>query len=142
MSKWESDFDREGLRRIVEDKMREIAVSAKADGEEDSFTATSAEYPFAAILVAGLIGCCDADAIAEGLGYEPEFTRQVVSRLEAAHLFQGGEFAGKDELSGDEAGIAFNLMVLVAQGDMARNASGGYAMTPSGNSRVERMLRK
>lgn len=140
-SKFESEADRDGFRQIVEDKLRELRIAAEKDGEDD-FSPSHPDYAAQAILVSGLIGCCNADAIAEGLGFDPDFVHQIVARLRANYLWSDKEYEASKELAEGDSGIVFSLHTLVANGEMQRFEDGRYSMTDSGKRRVERLLRK
>lgn len=140
MTYWSTEDDRRGFRLIVEAKLNELRGIAPAD---DTFTPGTADYPFAAILVAGLMGCVSEGAITEALEFDPGFVSLVGARLRASHIWSESEYVASGQIADDDEGgaVAFFLHLAVARGDMKMNEAGGFTITELGKQRVRGMKR-
>lgn len=143
MSFFATEEDRIGYREITFAKLRELRKLAD-DNSKSVFSPTSPDFPVVAVLVSGLVGICEAEAIAEGLEFEPDFVNEVAARLRANGLWDEQSYVLSDELFDDQTSgdTTFWLHVNVARGHVRRLPTGNYAMTPEGVKYVEGMLKK
>lgn len=143
MGYWVTEADRQGYRELVHAKVRELRKAAD-DNSKAVFSPTSPEYPFVAVLVSGIVGCCQAEAIAEGLEFEPDFVNEVVARFRASFLWNEDEYIGLAELVDNEAAgdATFYLHLNVANGSLRRLENGNYTITTAGIRHVESLMKK
>ena len=107
------------------------------------------DYPAGIVLIASVITRrADEEYLSDELGYDFEFVGAVGARLRNAKLWHDDEVpeAVCERWLGEEGGTAFFLDFNVASGAMecleGDTTDPSYRMTPDGNRRVERMMRK
>lgn len=128
MSKFETPEDREAFRADITRRLAEMN-KAVAEENDETFRPESESYSFAAILVGGLLGIADDDAIAEAMAFDVDFVRTVGARLRANSIWEGSEYVAAKQLEergGEMAGIVFSLHMNVAMGRMAMTETGGF----------------
>ena len=141
MSAFETPADRQGFKVIVENKMRELRA-ALASATDDTFTPGSELYPYACILVAGIVGVVNEDAIAEGMEFDLDFVRTVGSRLRASFVWTDDQYSAEHQLHEEGGGTAFFLHVAVAKGQIQMREDGRFRMTETGKKDIEALMKR
>lgn len=132
-----TEKDAVGFRAAV----NECLDGMSKDGHEE-FGPYSAIRSYGAILCAGIIGCVDPEAIAEGLEYDIDFVNEVVSRLRMNGIWDHESYVKlhhhiMDVEDEQHAGISFYIHLSVAQGHVKSEDGEHFAITETGKRYVE-----